>query len=226
MNEEVQQVDEIFGEDQDIKDLDKMGELGNMVSIDLPRYLKNIGQPAKITVSTQSAISWKDESGRIIKVETILKGDEAGRDVTFGLGLNEGNKCWIYYINGRQQKFVVFPIDKTFSTFDYPHILEFPIGYNKMSERQYTLLCGQLVRVDNSAHADVILNNFAYVIETDEGGKPLSKDNKYLKDLHSKPVKASDTKSVDYKSLDTVDISVATKNNQKPVQLEESNDRE
>ena len=170
------------------------------------RYLINKGQASKLKIDAQKAVAWLDEQGRKLMVQTIFKDDDEGRDQRFGLSLTKAHKGWIYYINGEYRNVVVKPVGLTFTTYDFPHIINFPIGTSMMDERKYTLICGELNRIDRSEDADTILKNFTYVVETDEGGKPLEKRNEYLDNLNKRPARRSDTESIDHKSIETVSM--------------------
>lgn len=212
-------LEKAFGEEEK-----KEEDIDELVATDTRvRYLKNIGLPTKFKIESQKAIQWFKEDGVSVFLQTLsdpndIEDRKKMREyaVTFG----ENEKVWLYFYNGEFKRPKRTFVGDSFPVLSYPHIINFPIGTNKRDERKYTLLVNQVMKIDRSSDADYILENFKYVVETDKDGNFNRDGNEYLKLLKQHPEKLSDTKRVDWGSIENVPLNrVPLHSDAKPVTL-------
>jgi len=186
----------------------KEKELGSIIDADKGqyKYLINVGQPSFIKINMQKSTQWFDEIGRKIRLDVVTSDPEDPEMVMkrrqFGLIIGEMQKAFIYWYDGKFTSTAKNPsvVDGgfTFRTLSYPHIFNYTCGNNKRDERIYDLPVMKVVRVDNIADAEEILEKFSFVIETDEGGNFKADSVKYLRDVNSRPLKKSEMAGVNF----------------------------
>jgi hypothetical protein len=193
---------------------------------DKKRYVKNIGLPSQIRIDNQKTIEWYKEDGIKVRLETLSDKsslDEAKRMREYGVNLNEGQKAWLYFYNGQFKSIRITFVTDSFKVLSYPHVIDFAIGSNKRDEVKYNILSGKTVPIERGSDLDLLLERFAFLAETDKFGNFDRDDNKYLRQLGEKKDKV--VRSVDWKSIETVDQSAFKKHSTaKPVELERAND--
>lgn len=200
------------------------------------KYLKNIGQPSVIKINLQKAIEWYEEDGRKIRLEVVTSleddPDMALRRRQYGLTIGDLQKAYLYWYNGKfvstAKNPLIVDISHSFRTLSYPHIFGFAVGHNKRDERIYDLQVGQVVRIDNIADAELILERFSYVVEVDEGGNFKPETVKYLRDLKVRPLKKSEMAGVDFPDPQKVGFEEFKPHNpdNKPIDLVKGNEED
>jgi len=166
------------------------------------RFLLNVGQPSIIKVNMQEAIEWYDDNMRKIKIEVVTNDQDDKKMILkrrqYGLTIGDWQKAYLYFYDGKFKKSVLVDGGHTFSTLSYPHIIDFKCGQNLRNQRAYDFPVEKVVRVDNSDDADILLERFSFLIETDEGGNYDPRKIVYLRDLKQRPLKKSEMAGVDY----------------------------
>lgn len=194
-------------------------ELG-IVSNQAPVFLVNIGRPVRRTILNQKKISWLDSIGRRLSVEIVRYrdfDDKANSDAK-KIRLGEDEKCLIYYDSaGHVISKKIVSDSFSFDIFDYPHVIEYPIGNDKFNERRYTLKCGTFdpktlqissdpipTFIENSDDAKELIRRFGFLSECDKNGKPASKSS-YIENLGKTKIKQEG--SIDWSGMEEVSSS-------------------
>ena len=180
------------------------------------KYLKNNSKPQKITVRQQRKIEYFGPAvkGRFTRHllyiamhpvgfrsgGELLKDDPDGIDqkvLRENLPMNEkiiishkGENLNSSAFDVRDYRYTSEqrrPLNYTFDVEHYSHIVGFPLGADRMDERRYTLLVGDIVKFESDGDADEIMQRYPFVDEVNEKGE-IIKSNPYMDKIDKEPM--------------------------------------
>lgn len=156
------------------------------------KYLKNNAEPQTLTIYNQRSIEYYEEAqkGKFVKRRIDIAMHREGRsfikndpvrdphridEFAIKHNLSKFNKLLIHYKNDR---FVqgpnnpdLKPVSFSFTVVHYPHIVGFKRGEGIEDEREYNLLVGEVVKVENDFDAEDIIKTYHFVDEVNEKGE-------------------------------------------------------
>lgn len=146
------------------------------------RYLKNNGVPSKINIYVQGIVKYFNKEGEHKMIRLIKWGnpdnetDESNKEAR-ELMIPKNKKAVIYHSfkNGRwvEDNEERRDVGYSFIVWNFPHVLDIPVGNSARDERRYSIKVGEIAEVENEEDADQLMRTYWFLDEVDQQGHTL-----------------------------------------------------